>query len=104
MNRFFKAAITIICLLLNVNFLQAQYNHQDTLRGSNGSGRDWWDVMTYNITVTPDYEKKSINGSNEITFRVSKQPKNGLMQIDLQQPLEIDNVSLNDKKVSNIKR
>ena len=40
------------------------------LRGSNGPGRDWWDVLTYKIHVTPDYNKKSINGSNEIQFKV----------------------------------
>jgi aminopeptidase N len=74
------------------------------LRGSNGAGRDWWDAMAYKIQVTPDYNNKSIIGSNEIIFKVTKQPKNGIMQIDLQQPLEIDNVSLDDKKISAIKR
>ena len=85
-------------MLLIINSVNAQFTKQDTLRGSNGPGRDWWDVMEYDIRVTPDYENKSIAGTNEITFRVTKQPKKGVMQIDLQQPLVIDNIFLDSKK------
>jgi len=104
MYKIFKAILILNFSLLNINSVNAQFTHQDTLRGSNGQGRDWWDVMTYKIQVTPDYNSKSITGSNEITFKVTKQPKNGMMQIDLQQPLSIDNVFLDGKKISKIKR
>jgi len=104
MYKIFKAILILNFSLLIINSVNAQFTHQDTLRGSNGLGRDWWDVMTYQIQVTPDYNTKSITGSNEITFKVTKQPKNGMMQIDLQQPLSIDNVFLGGKKISKIKR
>ena len=74
------------------------------MRGSNGPGRDWWDVMAYKIQVNPDFNSKSIAGSNEITFKVTKQPISGVMQIDLQEPLEIDKIFLDNKEVSKIKR
>jgi len=104
LKKIFKAILIFNCSLLIIKSINAQFTHQDTLRGSNGPGRDWWDVMTYKIQVTPDYNSKSIIGSNEITFKVTKQPKNGMMQIDLQQPLTIDNVFLDGKKISKIKR
>ena len=103
MNKIFKA-ILIFNFSLLINSINAQFTHQDTLRGSNGLGRDWWDVMTYKIYVQPNYEAKSISGSNEITFKVTKSGKSGLMQIDLQQPLSIDSIFLDDKKISKIKR
>ena len=87
-----------------INSINGQFTHQDTLRGSNGPGRNWWDVMTYKIEVIPDYDAKSITASNEITFKVSKQPANGTMQIDLQQPLTIDNILLDGKPVSKYDR
>lgn len=46
--------------------------------------------MQYNISVTPDYNKKTITGSNEIVFKVLK--AGNRMQIDLQQPMEITGV------------
>ena len=104
MYKILKAILIFNFSLLIIISVNAQFTHQDTLRGSNGQGRDWWDVMTYKIQVTPDYNTKSITGSNEITFKVTKQPKNMMMQIDLQKPLSIDNVSLDGKKISKIKR
>jgi aminopeptidase N len=104
MNKIFKAILIFNFSLLIINSVNAQFTHQDTLRGSNGPGRDWWDVVVYKINVTPDFDTRSITGSNEITFKVTKQPKNGIMQIDLQPPLSIDNVFLDGKKISKVKR
>jgi len=104
MNKIFKAIIVFNFSLLIINSINAQFTHQDTLRGSNGIGRDWWDVMSYKIWVEPNFEAKSIKGSNEIIFKVTKSSKSNLMQIDLQQPLSIDNVFLDGKKISKINR
>jgi aminopeptidase N len=95
----FKAFAVIICSLIITNSVSAQFTKQDTLRGSNGSGRDWWDVLVYKIYVIPDYDSKSIVGRCEITFKVTKASKSNLMQIDLQQPLLIDSVFLDWKKL-----
>lgn len=97
--------LTIIFQLsIIISSAQPKLTKQDTLRGSNGPGRDWWDVMAYKISVTPDFNSKSIVGFNEITFKVTKQPKNGKMQIDLQQPMIIDQVLLDGKKISKTER
>lgn len=67
---------------------------QDTLRGSIGPERAWWNVMHYNITVKPDYNNKTIEGTNVIRFNVLKTGRK--MQIDLQEPMQIDKVLFND--------
>jgi hypothetical protein len=71
---------------------QRAFTHQDTLRGTVTPERAWWDVDKYAITVTPDYNTKSIAGMVVISFK--KAPgisnKTTLMQIDLQQPMELD--------------
>ena len=99
MNKIFKAILIFNFSLLIINSSIAQFTHQDTLRGSNGPGRDWWNVLAYKIYVIPDYDAKSILGRCEITFAVTKQSKSNLMQIDLQQPLLVDSVLLDWKKV-----
>jgi aminopeptidase N len=74
------------------------YALADTLRGSLNAERTWWDVQRYELSVTPDYNDKSITGSNKIVYKVVK-PNNGKtrMQIDLQEPLIIDSVLYNGK-------
>ncbi|HEY0299389.1 MAG TPA: M1 family metallopeptidase, partial [Arachidicoccus sp.] len=73
------------------------FTHADTLRGSIGGERAWWNVLRYDITVKPDYERQTISGKNIITYF-----DNGgkTMQIDLQEPLEIDSVSSDSQKNS----
>ena len=99
MNRIFKAILIFNFSLLIINSVNAQFTHQDTLRGSNGPGRDWWNVLVYKIYVIPDFDSKSIIGRCEITFSVTKLSKQNLMQIDLQQPLVIDSVLLDWKRL-----
>jgi aminopeptidase N len=70
---------------------------QDTLRGSDNDERNWWDVQRYNISVTPDFETKSISGSVSLVFRVRG---NGTtMQIDLQQPMQLDKAIVNGQQL-----
>ncbi|HZE86543.1 MAG TPA: M1 family peptidase, partial [Puia sp.] len=64
-----------------------KFTHADTLRGSVNPERAWWDVLRYDIRVRPDYDKKSIQGQNNIRFQVL-QPGQTL-QIDLQEPMRI---------------
>lgn len=68
------------------------FTHADTLRGSNGPYRAWWDVTHYDITVRPDFATRSIEGTTCITFRALAPGQR--MQIDLQEPLEMQSVSL----------
>ena len=103
MNRIFKAILIFNLSILIINSLNAQFTKQDILRGSNGPGRDWWDVQGYNITLTPDYVKKGIKGDVFITFKTKATGKK-IMQIDLQEPMIIekaffDGMSIEFKKV-----
>lgn len=85
-------------LLANTTFA---YTRQDTLRGSNGEGRNWWDVQRYDLSVRFDTANRSIDGSVDITFKVIGQAQK--LQIDLQDPLVIDSIWLKTKALLNIK-
>jgi aminopeptidase N len=70
---------------------------QDTLRGSITPERKWWDVLKYDVWVEPDYSSKTIHGTNIISFK--SLTSGSVMQIDLQQPMQIDSAELNGEKV-----
>ena len=78
------------------------FDRQDTLRGSNGSGRNWWDVQRYDLRISFDLEQKSIRGENTITFKVTGAPRDS-MQIDLQTPMFLDSVIAGGKRVDAVK-
>ncbi len=77
----------------NKNFTRA-----DTLRGTITSFRDWWDVLRYELAVTPDFATETIVGSTTIKFSVVGETGDS-MQIDLQQPLVVDNLKLGGAEV-----
>ena len=87
-----KKIVAIFCLLLvlfNTSFGQP-FTHADTLRGSNGQGRSWWDATKYDLHVKFNLEDSSISGYNDISFKVLRH--DSTMQIDLQEPMKIDSV------------
>jgi aminopeptidase N len=71
------------------------FTHQDSLRGSLNPERAY-NVLKYDISVKPDYDSRSLTGKNTMTYLDS-----GLvyMQIDLQEPLEIDSIIQNNRKL-----
>jgi aminopeptidase N len=73
------------------------FTHQDTLRGSITPERAWWNVLKYAITVEPDFNSKTIKGSNTISFAVLQ--SNSKMQIDLQQPMELRSAKWNNTEI-----
>ncbi|MEO8589829.1 MAG: M1 family metallopeptidase [Flavobacteriales bacterium] len=90
--------ILSLCLLALPVALPAQlgahpkgFTHADTLRGSIGPERAWWDVTQYDVTVRPDYKTKSIVGTTIIAFDAITAGQR--MQIDLQQPLVVDSAT-----------
>ncbi len=92
--------------ILNVAIAQplnkkTQFTHQDTLRGTIGPERSWWDVLHYDINVTPDYNKESISGKTIIQYKVVQENHSPYMQIDLQQPLTIDELFYDGKMYIN---
>ncbi|KEQ28679.1 peptidase M1 [Pedobacter antarcticus 4BY] len=73
------------------------FSRADTLRGSLLPERTWWDVQRYEIGLKPDYNSKTIQGSNKIVYNVVKgHDGRTRMQIDLMVPLVIDSVLYKD--------
>ncbi len=106
-SRFFAALL--VCLSfssanaqLGVN--KSNFTHQDTLRGSITPERAWWNVISYHIFVEPDYNSKTISGWTDIGFEVSADGEQRRMQIDLQQPMQIDSMFLKGQKLTSYKR
>ncbi len=73
------------------------FGHADTLRGSNGPGRAWWDATFYDLHARVNPTDGSVIGHNGITYTVlaSAAP----MQIDLQPPLAVDSMVQSGQRV-----
>lgn len=67
--------------------LQA-FTHGDTLRGTYGPSRDWWNVLKYDLHVKFNLSDSSISGENVIQIKTIK--KGDILQIDLQEPMILD--------------
>ncbi len=79
------------------------FTHADTLRGTYGPGRDWWDALKYDLHVKFNISDSTISGYNVITLKTLKKGKT--VQIDLQEPMIIDSIvySTNDINRAKIK-
>lgn len=102
MNFSVKLITILTGCLLSANALFA-FNRQDILRGSNGRGRDWWDVQHYKLEFSLDTAARTISGSNTIQFKVLGKERDS-MQIDLQLPMILDSVLLVDNSKINFSR
>ncbi|HEY4335248.1 MAG TPA: M1 family metallopeptidase [Puia sp.] len=89
-----RRIVTLLILLTFFAFGPARaqepahaFTHADTVRGSVTPERAWWNVLRYDISVRPDYDKKFISGWNSIRFRALSPGQT--MQIDLQEPMQL---------------
>jgi hypothetical protein len=98
MKKYFLKTLVIIVTIICSHISFAQYSHQDSLRGSIGEGRAWWDVKKYNIGVDVNIPDQSISGITQITFTVVKEKKSRYMQLDLQKPMEIEKIEWFESK------
>jgi aminopeptidase N len=91
-------------LILSIHSLGAQTNvprtftHADTLRGSNGPARSWWDATFYDLHVAVDPADSSITGWNGIHYRVLQTSQE--MQVDLQEPMAVDSMVQDGKRLT----
>jgi aminopeptidase N len=90
----------MIALFLAAVLMQdtTRYTHADTIRGTNGPARSWWDVQFYDLHTRVNPADSSITGWNAITYRVQRPARE--MQIDLQVPLEIDSIVQDRRRLS----
>src|ERR1700677_1661760 len=63
------------------------FTRVDTLRGSVTPERAWWNLLKYELHVTPDFDKQTLTGENAITFQAIAEGQT--MQIDLQEPMNL---------------
>ena len=99
MKQILKAFLILNSSFLIINCAEAQplkpvkaFTHADTLRGTYGPARDWWDVLKYDLHVMFNIEDSTISGKNIIQFK--KLNKGNIMQIDLQEPMILDSVTI----------
>ena len=76
---------------------KANFNRQDTLRGSITKERIWWDLKHYHLDITVNPEERTISGSNTIAYTVNESYSE--MQIDLQAPLNLTKAEQNGKQL-----
>jgi aminopeptidase N len=103
MNKLLLLAILISGVSQAQFFEEAKPTKIDTLKGSNTEFRNFWDVKKYDIVLEPNFEAKSIKGSNKISLTIEKNVLNPVFQIDLQSPMKADKITASfpiaDKKV-----
>lgn len=91
--------LLIFVLTLSACWSYSQFTHADSLRGTYGNTRNWWDLKHYDLSVTFDPERKEIHGKNLLTFTVSGNKTGEVLQVDLQDPMVLDSVYLNGQFV-----
>ena len=84
-------SIVVFVFSMGFCFGQKHYTHQDSLRGSIGPDRSWWDLQHYDLQFKLDPKTRSLQGSNTIRYQVLSVGKT--MQIDLQSPMKIISVT-----------
>ena len=94
--------IILVCLIsISTSVVYGQnmkFTHQDTLRGTITKERIWWDLSYYHLDVSVNPADSSLKGQNTIRYKVLTPSQ--IMQIDLQQPMNIDKVTQDDKPLS----
>ncbi|MGB5005411.1 MAG: M1 family metallopeptidase [Ferruginibacter sp.] len=108
MKQLIKACLVFTFYFLLFTSSEAQplkpvkaFTHADTLRGTYGATRDWWDVLKYDLHVKFNLKDSSISGWNEMQFKVLTNRiqvvNHGLgaqiLQIDLQEPMVLDSIT-----------
>lgn len=93
-----SVAFLILFLIASVAYCQEQkFTREDTLRGSITPERGWWDLNYYHLDIEVFPDSKAISGSNTVRYRVLEE--NQILQIDLQEPLKIVEVSQDGQKL-----
>ena len=74
------------------------FTRADSLRGSIGPARAWWDVTYYDLNVAVQPADSSIAGHVGITYRVLQPARE--MQIDLASRLQVDSVVQDGRRLA----
>lgn len=99
-KRLIPALLFAILLSLQSAHSQRQappLTRQDTLRGSITPERAWWDLTFYHLTLNTDPGDSSLEGNVLIRYNVLK--SHNIIQIDLQPPMRISEITQDNKKL-----
>jgi len=77
------------------------FTHQDSLRGTVTKERIWWDLSYYHLNVKVNPADSSLSGQNTVRYKVLSPFQR--MQIDLQEPMRITNVSQDGQSLAFIR-
>src|SRR5690606_5239129 len=94
-------ALVLLAMLPTAGSAQTPetYTRADTLRGSfDTPGREWWDVIFYDLHVAIDPADSTVRGRNAITYRILRPGRE--LQVDLMAPLEVDSVVENGRRLA----
>ena len=72
------------------------YTHADSIKGKITKGREWWNVLHYEIHTTFNSNDSSVAGKNNITYKTLQSSQ--IMQIDLMAPMQLDSAIQNRKR------
>src|SRR3954471_2047736 len=75
-----------------------RFTHADTLRGTNGPARAWWDVTFYDLHVTVSPADSSVRGWSGIAYRALRAGQE--MQVDLMTPLVVDSILQDGRRLA----
>ncbi len=89
---------TLFICVVNICIAQQSFTKADSLRGCLRPERNWWNVLHYDIDFKPNLSQQTVWGSCTIEFEVVD--TGNIMQIDLQQPLNILGIKLNNVEVN----
>lgn len=101
MNKQLTIFALVCCLSISIQAqLQVEkkvFTEQDTLRGTITPERAWWDLNYYHLDIEVKPDEKYIAGTNTIRYKVLTE--NQVLQVDLQPPLNIENVTQDGKNL-----
>jgi len=92
-----KKIILLFTFIASFCFAQNPINKKDSLLGVLSPARTCYDVKYYDLRLQINPDKKSIKGSNTITYQIQEDTK--LLQIDLEPSLKIIAIQQNKKKL-----
>jgi aminopeptidase N len=101
MNKHF--ALTFFALVFSV-FINAQTfskkapQAKENIPLNTRQEYSWWNTLHYTIDITPNYERRFLQGTNSIKFIALQSGKK--LQIDLQEPMKIKRIIWKGKPVS----
>ncbi|PWJ59642.1 peptidase M1-like protein [Dyadobacter jejuensis] len=96
----FRLLSLFLVLLITIpTFAQKRsFTRADTLRGAITAERAWWDLTYYHLSVTPNPQDSTLQGSNLVGYTPVAAGQR--MQIDLQEPMQIDQVTQHGKPLT----